>query len=197
MPSSSPVPPADSETVVLHVTMPAGGELPAPTVAALEEAGFRLRSMAPEEIPAGLPAGGGWLLVSGDGDPELLGRTLVGLSASADPWTVLVPEAGPLGLRLRSYSPGYTETPEGAVQRLRSGEIEAGFLGHRQLLDELSRIRHDTNNALTSALAEAQFMRMDAPAEGELVEGLRLVETQLKRIRDLVAELATLRAPSS
>jgi hypothetical protein len=49
------------------------------------------------------------------------------------------------------------------------------------------------NNPLTAALAEVQLLRMDHPPGTEEGEALAVVEEQLKRIRDMVAELAAYR----
>lgn len=61
-----------------------------------------------------------------------------------------------------------------------------GLLELHSVLVEISRARHDINNPLTSALAETQILLLDVPA-GEVREGLETVQTQLRRIRDLVA----------
>jgi len=56
----------------------------------------------------------------------------------------------------------------------------------QQILSAVSRVRHDLNNPLTSALAEVQLLLMDAE-DGEMREALEVVQTQLRRIRDLIA----------
>jgi len=67
-----------------------------------------------------------------------------------------------------------------------------GLLELHRVLVEISRARHDINNPLTSALAETQILLLDVPA-GEVREGLETVQTQLRRIRDLVAATRHLR----
>jgi signal transduction histidine kinase len=67
-----------------------------------------------------------------------------------------------------------------------------GLLELHRVLTEISRARHDINNPLTSALAETQILLLDVP-EGEVREGLETVQTQLRRIRDLVAATRHLR----
>lgn len=194
------VPPSDDPmdgSVTLYVTGEAGEGLDPSVAHLLEERGLRLRAVHPEAVPDALPEGGGWILVTSDAAPSLLGRVLLRLADSPDPWTVLILDVDEDGVRFVPCSPGYPETLEAGARRLQEDGLDAGFLGHRKVLAELSRIRHDTNNALTSALAETQFMRMDAPAQGELADGLGVVEGQLKRIRDLVGELAVLRPPRS
>lgn len=73
------------------------------------------------------------------------------------------------------------------------GEGAEDLLELHRVLAEISRARHDINNPLTSALAETQILLLDAPAEGELRESLETVQTQLRRIRDLVAATRYLR----
>lgn len=65
-----------------------------------------------------------------------------------------------------------------------------------QILKEVARARHDVNNPLTSALAETQLGLLDAP-EGEIRESLEVVQTQLRRIRDLIAATGHLRPPKN
>lgn len=67
-----------------------------------------------------------------------------------------------------------------------------GLLELHRVLVEISRARHDINNPLTSALAETQILLLDVP-DGEVREGLETVQTQLRRIRDLVAATRHLR----
>ena len=57
-------------------------------------------------------------------------------------------------------------------------------------------MRHDINNPLTAAMAEVQLLLMDLEADSEVGSAIRLVEDQLRRIRDLVAELPEHRPPS-
>jgi hypothetical protein len=148
--------------------------------------------LTPEGIPPALPEGGGWILVPARFASSLSLRLLLEFDSNPDPWAFLVIE--PDGeARVLSVSPGFSEPVEVAEERLSGSTVDGGFLNHRGALLALSRIRHDVNNALTSAMAETQFMRMDAEAGTELSEGLELVENQLRRIRDLVGELSGLR----
>jgi len=78
--------------------------------------------------------------------------------------------------------------------RLREEDSRASLLSLRLLVAELARVRHDLNNPLTAALAEVQLLLMDQPGDSEEAESLRVVEAQLKRIRDLVAKLSAYRA---
>lgn len=153
-------------------------------------------TISPDQIPRGLPEDGGWLLLPAGVPPEILGRLLLSLAEAPGAWTVLQLQEEGDEVRLVPFSPGYPEAPSRAAERLREGGLDGAYLGHRHVLLDLSRLRHDANNVLTSALAEAQFMRMDAAEGTELHEGLTLIERQLKRLRDLVGELGALRVSS-
>ncbi|MFQ5536158.1 MAG: histidine kinase dimerization/phospho-acceptor domain-containing protein [Gemmatimonadota bacterium] len=59
-------------------------------------------------------------------------------------------------------------------------------------LREISVARHDINNPLTSALAEVQLSLMDAE-DGDLRNSLLMLQSQIRRIRDLVAGTSHLR----
>lgn len=146
-----------------------------------------------DQIPQDLPEEGGWLLLSPGASPEALGRLLLSLAEAPGAWSVLTLQDEGDEARLVPFSPGFPEASTRAAERLRQGGLNGAYLGHRHVLLDLARLRHDANNVLTSALAEAQFMRMDAAEGTELYEGLSLIERQLKRLRDLVGELGTLR----
>ncbi len=62
----------------------------------------------------------------------------------------------------------------------------------QRILAVVARVRHDLNNPLTSALAEVQLLLMDAE-EGETREALEVVQTQLRRIRDLLGSTGHLK----
>ncbi len=111
-----------------------------------------------------------------------------------------------------------------AVVRLHVDDADGGIVGqpvtvgYRQPLDELlvamdpeapgpllelgivlrylAKARHDINNPLTSVMAETQLLLMDVE-DGEVRESLETVQRQIRRIRDLVAELSVLRPPPS
>lgn len=146
-----------------------------------------------DRIPQDLSEAGGWLLLSPGASPETLGRLLLSLAGAPGPWSVLTLQDEGEDVWLVPFSPGFPEASAHAAERLRRGGLAGAYLGHRHVLLDLSHLRHDANNVLTSAMAEAQFMRMDAAEGTELYEGLSLIERQLKRLRDLVGELATLR----
>lgn len=151
---------------------------------------------APERIPGSLPDGGGWIVVPAGASREAVAALVVGLSRSVDPWSLLLLTHEGDETRVLPISPGYVQEPDEVAARVRGDGMEAGYLGHRRVLTDLGRIRHDVNNALTAALAETQFMRMDAEDGSEQREGLQIVEDQLQKIRALVAELTALRVIS-
>lgn len=56
-----------------------------------------------------------------------------------------------------------------------------------RILQGVARARHDINNPLTAALAETQLLLMDA-RDAQLRESLEVIESQLRRIRDIAQE---------
>lgn len=82
-----------------------------------------------------------------------------------------------------------------AAVAARVGEPDAHrevLLEIHRILAEVARARHDINNPLTSALAETQILLLDVE-ERETREALDTVQTQLRRIRDLVASTRHIR----
>ncbi len=185
-----------SGSSAVYLIRVAGVDWPEEVLRALGGTELEPRPLDAGELTRGLPDGGGWLLLPPHTPAALLGNLLVDLSAVGDPWGVLrVHEVGGR-FELVPLSAGYPVSLEDGSARLGSEGLKRGYLSLRHVLTDLSRLRHDANNALTSALAEAQFMRMDAEEGSELSEGLTLVEQQLKRLRDLVGELTGLRISS-
>jgi signal transduction histidine kinase len=101
-------------------------------------------------------------------------------------WTVAV-FSGNDPVTVRTVSVGY-ETELDGVGRFvgHVGDGAEDLLDLHRVLEEIARARHDINNPLTSALAETQILLLDAP-DGEMRESLETIQTQLRRIRDLVA----------
>jgi len=64
------------------------------------------------------------------------------------------------------------------------------------VLRHVAKARHDINNPLTSAMAETQLLLMDVE-DAEVRESLETVQHQIRRIRDLVADLSVLRPPTA
>jgi hypothetical protein len=81
------------------------------------------------------------------------------------------------------------------ILRWADGAADTTVLELRHVLTRVARARHDVNNPLTSAMAEAQLALLDVEQPG-IREGLLVIEEQLRRIRDLVAALRVLRPPS-
>lgn len=98
---------------------------------------------------------------------------------------------------IQVLSVGHAEALEEVARAASDLEANRGaLLELREILQEVSRARHDINNPLTSAMAEVQLLLMDV-GEGEVREGLDVIQTQLRRIRDLVADTGHIRAPRS
>ena len=64
-----------------------------------------------------------------------------------------------------------------------------------ELVDRVRRIRHDANSPITAALGHVQLL-LEEPAaqDAEVQESLRVVEGELKRLIDILAELKELRS---
>jgi signal transduction histidine kinase len=90
-------------------------------------------------------------------------------------------------------SVGYLQSLEDVLNATRPDSV-APVLELGVVLRHVARARHDINNPLTSALAETQLLLMDVE-EGELRESLETIQRQIRRIRDLVANLSVLRPP--
>jgi signal transduction histidine kinase len=89
---------------------------------------------------------------------------------------------------------GYLQSLDDVLTAARPDSV-APVLELGVVLRHVARARHDINNPLTSALAETQLLLMDVD-EGELRESLETIQRQIRRIRDLVAELSVLRPPA-
>ena len=57
------------------------------------------------------------------------------------------------------------------------------------------RVRHDANNPLTAALGHVQLL-LDDPAvtDPEVVESLKVVESELRRLTDILRQLNEIKA---
>lgn len=60
----------------------------------------------------------------------------------------------------------------------------------REMVELVRRVRHDANSPITAALGHVQLL-LDEPAaqDAEVQESLQLVESELKRLIDILAEL--------
>lgn len=110
------------------------------------------------------------------------------------PWSpVMVGEGG----RAVPMSPGFGQPLADLVKKAQGEDSQAGSVSFRIALKDLSRIRHDINNPLTAALAEVQLALMDLEPGSDSAEGMEVVERQLRRIRDLAADLVAYRVDRS
>ena len=176
----------------------------------LDDGGFGARQVTRVSEADAFPQPGstpGWVILSPDlpdavviGLLRRMGRTpgswspllLGGMHDLGSPEDPGSPGAGEVNgaLRVLPLSPGTSVTVETLQARLQEEDPRASLLSLRLLVAEMARIRHDVNNPLTAALAEVQLLLMDRPGDSEEAESLRVVEAQLKRIRDLVAKLS-------
>jgi signal transduction histidine kinase len=138
-------------------------------------------------LASDLPVEDALAVVKGIGDP---------LSVVA-----LVPAAGGDGVRLAEAGVAVQlpdSVPLAAVRRVVE-QLRARATGEdaerlRQVLASVSHARHEVNNPLTSILAEAQLLLMDAstlPPEAQ--KSVQTIQEMAKRIRDVVRSLQSLR----
>jgi signal transduction histidine kinase len=166
---------------------------------------IRLREFEPyEEFPdldafreGGAEPEPGWVLVPPGHSPTRVLELLLVLSRHPGPWAPLFLEKTADGIEVISLSPGYVHTPSDAAARVESGDERAAVLSYRRALPILSDVRHDINNALTAGFAEVQLMLMDRSADDEETEYLRTIESQFRRIRDLIARISPIRPPTT
>lgn len=111
-------------------------------------------------------------------------------------WAVVLARTGSGGVEIRPLSVGWPTAPDELARWASTGGVEGTVPELRAVLSRLARARHDINNPLTSAMAETQLLLMDAEADGEMREALETVQTQLRRIRDMVADLRAFRPPA-
>lgn len=164
----------------------------------LDEGGMGAREVTQVSEAEAFPQPGstpGWVILSPDLPDAVVLGLLRRMGRTPGPWSplLLLEEEVNGELRLLPLSPGMSVTVETLQGHLREEDSRASLLSLRLLVSELARIRHDVNNPLTAALAEVQLLLMDRPGDSEDAEGLRVVEAQLKRIRDLVAQLSAYR----
>ena len=66
---------------------------------------------------------------------------------------------------------------------------------YRALLDFIRRFRHDANNPLTAALGNVQLLLEDSHTmDTEVVESLRTVESELRRLMVMMRRLNEVKA---
>lgn len=173
-------------------------------VIASDDAAAALAPLVGDPAPPTYPSCAAFLA---DGDPQP-GLVLVDPTDGLGPVAELARslrergEGWVVALLDRDPAPEWTVRPltVGYRQDLRSflaatrGESDDPVLELTPVLARIARARHDINNPLTSALAETQLLLMDV-GDPEVRAGLEAIERQIRRIRNLVAELADLRPP--
>lgn len=129
-----------------------------------------------------------------EGDAGEIAQLALRIADAADGWTLaLLTQGAEPELRALSVAPP-TSLSDAAAFADDPSSARGALLELRRVLSEISRTRHDVNNPLTSALAETQLLLLDAD-EGEIGESLQVIQEQLRRIRDLVADVKHLRLP--
>ena len=65
---------------------------------------------------------------------------------------------------------------------------------YREIVDLVRRVRHDANNPITAALGHVQLL-LDDPAvpSGEIRESLEIVESELRRLIEILKRLQEIR----
>jgi hypothetical protein len=137
----------------------------------------------------------GWVFLPPALPAEALSELINRLAGSPAEWSPLLAREAPEGLSFVPVALGFPVTVPDLASRLEGGEGGEAALSYRKSLSLLSRVRHDVNNALTVALAEAQLTLLDLDEESDAAKSLRTVEGQIQRVRGLVAELSAIRAP--
>ncbi len=148
--------------------------------------------VTPHELRPGhplLPEGEeGWILLPEDVDPALLQGVISATLRCPRRWSLFLVLNGRSEVpRLAALSVGDPVPADFVAERL---ETAPAVFSLRHATHEIARIRHDLNNPLTAAMAETQLLRMDSDDEG-----LASIETQLRRLRDMIAELVQWRLP--
>ena len=117
------------------------------------------------------------------------------LGDRAGDWAVVRLRVGSAsgGLVGQPVTVGYSQPIDQLLEAM-DPDVPAPLLELGVVLRYVAKARHDINNPLTSVMAETQLLLMDVE-DGEVRESLETVQRQIRRIRDLVAELAVLRPP--
>jgi signal transduction histidine kinase len=65
----------------------------------------------------------------------------------------------------------------------------------QEIVDTVRRVRHDANNPITAALGHVQLL-LDDPAvtDPDVKESLQIVESELRRLTDILKRLGEIRA---
>lgn len=69
---------------------------------------------------------------------------------------------------------------------------------YREMVELVRRVRHDANNPITAALGHVQLLLDDTSApEEELRESLQIVESELRRLIEVLKRLQEIRLDSN
>ncbi len=65
----------------------------------------------------------------------------------------------------------------------------------KEIVEHIRRVRHDANNPITAALGHVQLL-LDDPAvtDPEVKESLQIVESELRRLTDILKRLGEIKA---
>ncbi len=136
-----------------------------------------------------------WILIGPDLPPEELSALLDIAAQRRGTLRLVEVLEGDDGFLARPLSVGFADPVAELLSRASPAEDRGVVLELHEVLARIARGRHDMNNSLTAAVAEVQLLLMDVEEGSETEEGLQVIQTQLERIRDLVAGLRELRAP--
>lgn len=65
----------------------------------------------------------------------------------------------------------------------------------RQFVDHVRKVRHDANNPITAALGHVQLLLEDPNVrDPDVVESLRIVESELRRLTEILKRLGDIKA---
>ena len=68
---------------------------------------------------------------------------------------------------------------------------------YREMVDLVRRVRHDANNPITAALGHVQLLLDDTSVpEAEIRESLQIVESELRRLIEVLKRLQEIRLDS-
>lgn len=69
---------------------------------------------------------------------------------------------------------------------------------YREMVELVRRVRHDANNPITAALGHVQLLLDDTSApEEEIRESLQIVESELRRLIEVLKRLQEIRLDSN
>lgn len=179
-----------SSSLPIYVLCPAGARRDAaladlPSATALDGA-EALESLADAEVP-------GLVLMDADTHEASALPALRALEGTG--WVVALLDGSPDALEVRALSLDRPRSVEDVARYAEDPDAHpGGLLVLSRVVKEIARARHDVNNPLTSAMAETQLLLMEME-DGEAREAVEVIQTQLRRIRDLVAATRHLRPP--